>query len=1147
VKRTASSYGFSPSDLINYVRSEFITWMERWYLDHPSEAEPDPDSEEMQIVQDKGIEHERHFLATLKTAGRGVTDFDGQKEHFQATIAAMRRGDEIIYQGYLQRDEFAGYPDFLVRVDSPSSLGTWSYEPWDTKLARHAKPYFLVQLCCYAEMIEAVQGVRPSHLRIVLGAKTDAGPDTATFRTDDFFFYYRALKEAFLEQQRLFDPAQQPEINPFADLGRWAGYAERILEERDDLALVANIRSTQRRKLLETAIDTVAALAATDGIHIPRLNDALLDRLRRQARLQISSRGKDRPDFELLPAEGAAGPLGLSLLPPASKGDIYFDMEGYPLIDEGREYLFGACFRENGVLAFRDWWAHDRQAEKKALEGFVTWAYKRWQQFPDLHIYHYNHYEVTAVRRLMGKYGVCEDEIDGMLRGCVFVDLFKVVRQGLLIGEPSYSLKYVEHLYRGHREGDVASAGESMVYYQRWLVAQDGDTPATSTILRQIRDYNEQDCRSTAELAEWLRERQHEAGIAPRSPAEGAAPSDELVPETDLQRRRALTQEMLRELPEERPGGPDGERRRITELLAFLLEFHRREEKPIWWHRFDRMEMEEQQLVDDPDCLGGLVRTTKPPQPLPKPKRSTSYEYSFDPRQETKLRQGDGCAFAHDWKQTATIQELDFDHGKVALLMGNGRGAPPDRLSLAPDESTLGKKLAEAVERVVNRWHKRGDLPSALSDFLFRRRPSFIDNREGLILQPAVDIVDGALNAALSMQKATLCIQGPPGCGKTYVGARMIAGLLAAKKRVGIASNSHRAINLLLAGALEAAHEQGLNPDAAKVCRDEGDLEGLPGSVRRFDAGKCVFGCEPLPQLIGGTVFAFSCEAADGRLDYLFVDEAGQVSVANLVAMGSCARNIVLLGDQMQLGQPIQGSHPGESGLSALEYLLQGQATVPDDFGIFLPRTWRLHPAICRFISGAVYEDRLDCQPHTARRVLAGKLLEWIDRPAGLVYVPVDHEGNVYESAEEADRIAGLVTDLLKVSVRSTNGAVRRLTPNDILIVAPYNMQVRRLERRLPNIRVGSVDKFQGQQAAVVIFSMCASTGDSSPRGVEFLFNRNRLNVAISRAETLAVVVGSPALVHTSCTTIEQMRLVNVYCRAVQEGTPVGEVVEVGV
>ena len=421
---------------------------------------------------------------------------------------------------------------------------------------------------------------------------------------------------------------------------------------------------------------------------------------------------------------------------------------------------------QNGALTFRDWWAHDRQAEKKALEGFVSWAYQRWQQFPDLHIYHYNHYEVTAVRRLMGKYGVCEKEVDAMLKGRVFVDLFKVVRQGLLIGEPSYSLKYVEHLYRGRREGDVATAGESMVFYQRWLVAQDGETPAISPILKQIRDYNEQDCLSTAELAEWLRERQHEAGITPRSPAATEPPSDEPVPETELQRRRALAQEILRELPEERPAGPAGELDRISELLAFLLEFHRREEKPIWWRRFDREEMEERGLIDDPECLGGLVRTAKPPQRLPKPKQSTAYEYSFDAHQETKFRQGDSCAFAHDWTQTATIQELDFDLGKVALAIGTKRPGPPDRLSLAPAEKTFGDTLAEAIERVVNRWRERGDVPSALSDFLSRTRPRLIANLQGPILQSGCEIVDSALHAALSMRSTTLCIQGPPGCGK---------------------------------------------------------------------------------------------------------------------------------------------------------------------------------------------------------------------------------------------------------------------------------------------------------------------------------------------------------------------------------------------
>jgi uncharacterized protein len=1137
LNRIGNRYLFAPSDLVNFTLSEFITWMDRYAWERPGEVEPDPPSEEQKVIQDKGIEHERAFLDALAAGGRQICDLSEFRGRPGPTLDAMRRSEEIIYQGYLVDGEFAGYPDFLVRVETPSQLGAWSYEPWDTKLARHPKPYFLIQLCCYAEMLEAAQGVRPERLRVVLGPRGAVGPETAAFRTDDFFYYYRAVKDAFLDQQRNFDPDRKAEIPPLADLGRWSGYAEQELTARDDLALVADIRVSQIHKLRAAGIATVAQLASADGVHISRLNDATLAKLRLQAHLQIASRGRPMPEYELLAPNETDGPRGLSLLPPESPADVFFDMEGFPLIDDGREYLFGACHYDGSELRFRDWWAHSPDQERCAFESFVQWVHGRWREHPELHIYHYNHYEVTALRRLMGKYGTCEQEVDDLLRGGVFVDLYRVIRQAAMIGEPSYSLKYVEHLYRGRREGDVATAGESMVFYQRWLIAQDGDTPETSVILKQIRDYNEQDCRSTVELAVWLRCRQQEAGILPRAAEE--VPEDtpqDAEFKTDNARRHARAQEILCGLSETRPSGPPGERQRVTELLAWLLEFYRREEKPIWWRRFDRMEMQENELIDDPDCLGGLQRTRRPPQSV---KRSFAYEYSFDPRQETKVRAGDTCLFAHDWTKRATIEELDFDTGRIVLVVSRAKGTPPDRLSIAPDEPTLGKFLVPAVERVVNRWCDLGRLPGALEDVLFRRRPRLLRNPEGPIIPPNTKPLDGCIAAALDMRETTLCVQGPPGSGKTFTGARMLAALLKAGKRVGIASNSHRAINLLLREAWCEAKRTGFRRKAVKVCRDEEDLAGLPDEIGQIEKGRDLFGGGAMPQLIGGTAFAFSCEEAQGALDYLFVDEAGQVSLANLVAMAPAASNIVLLGDQMQLGQPIQGSHPGESGLSALDYLLQGQPTVPADFGIFLSRTWRLHPALCHFISGAVYEDQLGSEPHTAERVIVAGAQPpaWMTRTAGLVYIPVEHEGNVYESAEEEERIADLVQDLLALRVRNKDGAVRQITADDILVVAPYNLQVRRLERRLRPIRVGTVDKFQGQEAAVVIFSMCASSGEGSPRGIEFLFSRNRLNVAISRAQTLAVVVASPALVRTRCSSIEQIRLVNVYCRAVAEGS----------
>jgi uncharacterized protein len=341
--------------------------MDRYNLDRPGEVQPDAPSEEQKIIQDKGIEHERAFLSVLTASGKRVCDLGEFRGLLEPTLDAMRRGDEIIYQGYLMDGEFAGYPDFLVRVESPSVFGPWSYEPWDTKLARHPKPYFLIQLCCYAEMLEAAQGVRPEHLRVVLGSRTVDGPERADFRTNDHFHYYRAVKEAFIEQQRNFDPNRRPEIPPLADLGRWSGYAELELTERDDLALVADIRTSQIHKLRAAGITTVAQLAGADGVRVPRLNDATFKKLTLQARLQIASRGMPVPAYEVLTPDETDGPRGLSLLPPESPADVFFDMEGFPLIDEGREYLFGACYYNGVELRFRDWWAHS--ADRRSVRS----------------------------------------------------------------------------------------------------------------------------------------------------------------------------------------------------------------------------------------------------------------------------------------------------------------------------------------------------------------------------------------------------------------------------------------------------------------------------------------------------------------------------------------------------------------------------------------------------------------------------------------------------------------------------------------------------------------------------------------------------------------------------------------------------------
>jgi len=586
---------------------------------------------------------------------------------------------------------------------------------------------------------------------------------------------------------------------------------------------------------------------------------------------------------------------------------------------------------------------------------------------------------------------------------------------------------------------------------------------------------------------------------------------------------------MLAAIPKEI--GADPGRWRVHALLAHLLEFHRREHKSRYWAMFERAAMTEQELVEDAECLGLVQRTkTKPLQV----KQSFSYEYSF-PEQESKLHAGSRVRLAEDTNVRLTIEDVDYDLRTLTAKRGKRSGEPPHRMNLIPDEIVEAKAIVDSIERTVREYNATGMLPQALADFLHRRPPRLARRAHGPIISAAGEVGAAAVKAVKGMRNTTLCIQGPPGSGKTHTGGRIIAELLRAGKRVGISSNSHEAICVLLRAVGEAADQARVRFIGAKC--GEADREPFHPSISIVATNAAVFDMETLPDLVGGTAWLFSRPEAAGQFDYLFIDEAGQVSVANLVGMAPCAGNLVLLGDQMQLGQPIQGVHPGESGQSVLEYYLQEHATIPDDLGIFLPTTWRMRPELCSFISAGVYENRLTSEPSTLERSvrLTGRRRR-IYKAAGLVYVPVGHDGDTFESDEEVAAVREIVSELCGHTLLAGGSAPRRLSFADILVVAPFNLQVRKLEAALPDVRVGTVDKFQGQQAPVVIFSMTASEGDSAPRGIEFLFDSHRLNVAISRAQILAVIVASPKLERTRTSNLEQMKLVNLFCRAAQEG-----------
>ncbi len=1147
---------FSPSDLITFYESPFASWMDRFHIESPGALTPDAGDASLELVAKMGVAHEARVVQQMRDAGRDVWEPPAGVDAFAATLEAMRAGREVVVQAALERGSFRGYADFLLRVERPSVLGAFSYEVADAKLARTPKPYFLIQLCAYAEMIGAVQGTLPERVHVIAGDGVEHA-----FRTDGYVHYFRTLERAFLQAQRDFDPEARPLPEARAEHRRWSSHATAFLREIDHPSRVAGLTATQAKRLAAAGITTMTQLAHTELPRVPRIEDRVFDRLRRQARLQIASEGAPSPRYELVTPDPQEPRRGLAMLPPPSEGDVFFDMEGYPFAEGGLEYLFGATYLERAeggakgqparVRRFFERWAHDAAAERRAFEGFVDWVYARFRADPCMHIYHYAPYEVTALRRLMGRYGSREREVDALLRAEVFVDLYRVVRQALLIGETRYSLKNVEHLYRPARAGDVSTAGQSVTEYARWLDEPDGDSHESSKILAAIRDYNIEDCDSTLELRDWLLARQEEAGVAylpavshrhgegdeaDGEEAEGDATgeADDARPPTEAE---ALAQRLRDAIPDDTSGGT--ERWRLQALLADLVGFHRRELKPAFWARFDRRDATHEQLTDDPDCLGGLTRTKTPRTP---DKRSFVYEYTFDPDQETKLTAGSRCLVAETLDKIE-LHDLDLDRGLAWLRLGPARPAPPRQLSLIPDDVVSPHPIDAAVLEAARAWELTGRLTPALDTLLRRKAPRLSGRKRGApVVDPGEDASDAVTRAVVDLDRSTLAVQGPPGSGKTTAGARAVAELLALGFRVGVTSNSHKAIEKLMEEAVLASTE----PEtivAVKIKSTDDDDIVARGLARHASSIRTIGLDTPDgPNLVGGTAWAFCHDAAIGAFDYLFVDEASQVSLANVVGMSRAAANIVLLGDPMQLPQPTQGSHPGDSGQSALGYLLGRHPTIPDTLGVFLPTSWRMHPDVCRVVSGAVYEGRLHADlANTSRvvRVPAGGATH-IKVEAGVVFVPCEHEGNAQASPEEVTRIAEVIHELVGRTLTSKVGAsgqaarARRITHADILVVAPYNMQVRALRAALPaDVRVGTVDKFQGQEAPIAIVSMCSSGGQDMPRGVEFLFSPNRLNVALSRAQSLAIVVGAPALARTRVGSVRGMGLVDFFCRVV--------------
>ncbi|MEZ5293441.1 MAG: TM0106 family RecB-like putative nuclease [Vicinamibacterales bacterium] len=1179
---SASKLILSPTDL-----SAFLGCRHRTALDLAVARgvlrKPDWDEAFTRALRERGLEHEQRYLAWLRAQGRTVVDLSGLQREITAAVAATREamaaGVDVVYQAALAGDDWRGFADVLVRVDRPGALGGWSYEAHDTKLARETKGGTILQLSAYSDLLAAMQGVAPEHFHVVTptpagltaSAAEGAAPGQAdagtaggqvalplssderdgtaersihfaveTYRVDDYAAYVRRVRTDLLAMVADGHEAgfarTYPEPVEACELCRWWGRCNGRRRRDDHLTFVAGMSRAHAAEFTAQGAPTLAAAAALPlplAFAPTRGSRETFERLVDQARLQHEQRTSGVPVHELLPVEP---PLGLCRLPAPSPGDLFLDLEGAAFVrDGGREYLFGVWSAEG----YAGQWACDDAEEHAAFEALMDRIERQWAAHPDMHVYHFSPYEPSALKRLMGRYASRADLLDRLLRGERFVDLLAVTRQALRAGVESYSIKQLEPFYGFVREVPLPDVRQHLTAIELALEAN-----AIAGVPHATRDavvgYNRDDCRSTQALRDWL-ERLRAGLEAGGTPVARPAPKDDQAPEDvgDLEaRQQAARQRLLDGLSPEAslPSHPDHPRW----LLAYLLDWHRREEKVEWWEHYRLAALSADDLFDEPSGVGGLefvervevVRNKR----TQKPTGSVVDRYRY-PAQETEVARGKvrlpgGDIFGEVVDLDRTARTLDVKKGPAVAE------THPPAIFASDPVSTVGlqKSLLVVCEAV--------DGVTCGRDLLHRRPPRLTSGV--LPALPGEELVEHARRLAGSLDRTTLAVQGPPGAGKTYLGAQMIRALVAAGKRVGVVAPSHKVIvNLLDAVAEQAAdaHETvrlgrklgaGEEPDAAPAAGGEGHAPPIKGFKGNDDALTAI--AERTVDVLGGTAWLWARPEFADAVDVLVVDEAGQFSLANALAVSPAASSLVLLGDPQQLNQPQKGSHPDGVDVSALQHVLgKDVQTMPGDRGLFLPHTWRMAPAVCGFTSEVFYQGRLDTAEGRERQVLTGT--DGLDG-AGLWWRPVSHDANRNWSGEEIEAIDRLVDRLVRPGAGWIDHESRAhpLTTGDILVVAPYNAHVNRLADRLGprGVAVGTVDRFQGQEAPVVVYAMAASTPAEAPRGMEFLFSRHRLNVATSRAKCAAFVVASPALLSPECRTPRQMRLANALCRFVE-------------
>lgn len=1093
------------------------------------EAPPNQFGEMAHMLLQKGLDHERAVLDQYRAAGREVFEVPerGQRESFARWVArvgdVLGEGHDVVFQMPFVHAGIRGIADFLERVDADD--GTVSYEPVDAKLARNeAKPGHVLQLCFYAEAIAAQTGRMPENVHIELGSG-----ERETIRVDDVLAYWRRLREqlAALVAEPPLD-ATRPQKCDHCAFCEFEQVCDAEWRAADSLVHVAGVRRTDQALFEADGITTIAALAELDR-GVAELDAVRLERMVRQASLQVRARNGaagDPPPFELLepPASGVltsdAEPdepvgeiepelTGFAALPAPDDGDVFLDFEGHPFwqADVGLFFLFGLIERsDGGAWRFKTFWAHDRAEEAQATQDLVGYLAERRERFPGMHVYHYNHTERSSLVRLASDHCVAEVELERLIDTGLFVDLFPIVTGAVQVGVESYGLKHIERLTAYERSHDIDRGSGAVVEYEHWTNDRD------RARLERIARYNEDDVRATRAVRDWL------VGRRPDDVGWRAAVLEPMVDDEALDERI----EMLHAC------GPGTDQH----LMGDLLGYWRRERRVV---AADCLRLSMADPDDQLEALGAIARLT-----------FTGFEDRFSAKTGKKLKwpvavfsfppQPLDADVERDAKMIQALTEQRWAFFSIAAIDRRAgtleiswnqkmidQGVYPTSLVhfvTFPEGAKL-TALCDLADRLL-----AGEA-TAVGHAILRNDPARFLTGEGPDGGLFVGDHQAICEWAPHLDGSFVPIQGPPGTGKTFNGAHVIRTLVGAGRRVGVCAMSHHAIDNLMEAVVERFTVEGDELRAVRKSKG-GPVEGVD---YLDDNDKCATG--PY-DVIAGTSWLFASRAMrDNPVDVLVIDEAGQLGLADTLAASASAANVILLGDPQQLPQVSRARHPNRSGTSALEHLLgENVRTFPPDRGVLLDQTWRMHPDVCEFISEIMYDGKLTSHTSCAHQTTsAGTGLRWIR---------ADHDGNSTESPEEAAIVAETIAGLIGTDWTDQRRVTRPLTTDDIIVVTPYNDQRRRIETTLADhpitagVQVGTVDKFQGREAAVVLFSMATSSAAFLPRTTDFLFSKNRLNVAISRARCLASLICTDELLDTRARTVDEMELISALCAFVE-------------